>query len=475
MGLSGSKKKGHTVKQENKQIKKDNITTTPTSVTKTKNNINKINRSQKENKQSKLKPTEQPSIRTENAKVYVLLVIDGFIRDIGVILDNNYVINKIIPKSLNQIIFNYYYVCSIYILYHFQSIDGLKDNKYGLTMYDIEEKKLYKCKIYNIKNHSKIRNPAFVGDTAIHLAKNISLPSKLNTILKPLYKNSTYNVLFKCGGTVGSSQSFQSDAIIFDPLQYRNGNTFDLRAYHWTLPSLPVHTKLVSEDSPSTNIIYSDIYGLLCFGETDIFSLSLEDNDIIISKGWGSNIDSKWKWKYFYKMDNANVCRRACILLNKHQIFCCGGEKPHKYRYRPKKYPYAGILNLKTKEWIKLEDFNYPRSCLGMYWDENFDRVYIGGGDSDYVDYYDLNKQKWIALRHATTRYGNWPILWTSNQDQNVLNIAGTNPLSMEYLDLREQIWTSVTKNEIVAIFGSKNQGLYYNSFNNNRNRWFAC
>eukprot|EP01083_Nonionella_stella_P012907 36425_1 len=219
----------------------------------------------------------------------VLMLVDGYIRCIGKALNDQsteYIINNIIPK--------YYYVCNVYMLYHLREL--IASDRYGLTMYDIDEDKSYKCKIYNIKKHDKIRNPAFVGNTAIHLAKHISLPSKLNTILQPIYRNATYNVIFKCGGTVGSDQSFQCDAIIFDPLQYREDCATDLCAYHWTLPSLPSVNPITCTEAPGTCVVYSEIYELLCIGVNGIYSLSLKDSDIIISKGWGSTMNDKWKW-----------------------------------------------------------------------------------------------------------------------------------------------------------------------------------
>eukprot|EP01083_Nonionella_stella_P012906 36423_1 len=70
----------------------------------------------------------------------VLMLVDGYIRCIGKALNDQsteYIINNIIPKSINQICFTYYYVCNVYMLYHLREL--IASDRYGLTMYDIDE------------------------------------------------------------------------------------------------------------------------------------------------------------------------------------------------------------------------------------------------------------------------------------------------------------------------------------------------
>ena len=118
-------------------------------------------------------------------------------------------------------------------------------------------------------------------------------------------------------------------------------------------------------------------------------------------------------------------------MISKSQIFIAGGFGSRN----------ACIFDLKNNISRGLHPMHTSRGEAGIYFDKKVNNVYIGGGNDFGVEYYDLNKNGWIQLAELNEQHKNYPIIWKSNDNNDVLYIASVENIinrKIERLDLRD-------------------------------------
>ena len=192
-------------------------------------------------------------------------------------------------------------------------------------------------------------------------------------------------------------------------------------AYHIALPLCP-------EGIWGMNVVYSKIYGL--------FIINSFQRDKIYNLPFSIEDEQDWKWEHVATMKN-NKYYTNSIVLNDHKLFICTG------RANGFNYKTVDILNLKGGNYVfeAVKDMHLARQSPGIYNHKEMNQIFVGGGSgSADVEYYDLHKQEWYLLGTQTIgTYKRYPILWTDNNDYNILSIAGGDSRGfMESMDLRE-------------------------------------
>ena len=101
---------------------------------------------------------------------------------------------------------------------------------------------------------------------------------------------------------------------------------------------------------------------------------------------------------------------------------------------------------------------NYARYSCGIVYDKLLNLVYVGGGHNaeNKVEYYDINKNKWINIPNTEMSHSSRPVLWTDNK---LLYIASIYSDSMEYIDLR------INNKGWNVIYGQNYNTLWHNVF----------
>ena len=141
-------------------------------------------------------------------------LVNGYIREIEYCL----ISKQIVPSAINKICFQFYYTSNI--LYCLVPIYYMQ--KFELLGYHFDNKTKFKYNIYDLNNQSQLINAFAFGYGSVFLAKDVSLPTDINTKCCKLSNNNNlvnkYHVMFKNGGSVSAGSS----ALIFNPLESHN-------------------------------------------------------------------------------------------------------------------------------------------------------------------------------------------------------------------------------------------------------------
>ena len=352
-------------------------------------------------------------------------VVFGYIRIIQISID------QIIPLSIIELCIKFYLSTSKIIFIQSSEIYIAEFDENASIYYKTNIKKFSSQK-YNVKQ------------SGLCYVENIDLPKQLTMKLRnddTLNHYNLYDVIFSVGG---QSHSTNFDVFIIDPKQYYHKNENNLiDICHYELPKLPISIGGACS-------IYSKKYGLIQIG--NINSFSRKESFHIFSF-------NDYKWIKIKKGMQKERSFLSAIMINDDQLFCCGGTKD-------KYLSDTDIYNFDTKKWIKLSNKTVEVCRAGLCIDKVVHkRIYAGGGKKvpfsaqskvKTVEYYDLNKNKWIILPDSNGIHASYPILWIDNG--NILYMASTFANCVERIDLRENKWNVVmginTKIPFTNLFG---------------------
>eukprot|EP01084_Bolivina_argentea_P181999 314283_1 len=363
------------------------------------------------------------------------LLCDGYIRNIETELHP-----KFIPFSIYYICYKFYHY-SNYIFYLSQN-HKLNPNKIYITDLDIDnnnkQNNCIKCNIIPLQNSKNNTDYKWdIVNAGIYHQKHFSLPTE---IIKQIENESQTNIdnqfndfdiIFKCGGRISSSQTPNNTcmALIID-----SNNKSQI--YYWQLPSLPHPTC-------GNYVLYSNKYGLLSIGGeihnpiNGSSKVSKNISNLLFCDNCNYNNDINWKWNNNKIIQlNEAVYQPSCVMISNDKFAVIGG------RYGTARKSVE-IYNMKTNKYSLLKDINFARYGCGIYFDECYNRIYLGGGCEfglalNSIEYYDLYKSiKWnISLPNTNMVHDYYPIIW-SDLNNSLLYIASVNSNSIESIDIR--------------------------------------
>eukprot|EP01084_Bolivina_argentea_P177761 307408_1 len=263
--------------------------------------------------------------------------------------------------------------------------------------------------------------------------KNVGICCKRSINIKSLSKqitnnkinnNDTYNAIFKVGGEVEWSRDDHSqngskycELILY--CQDITPSNFDI--HYYKLPQLPF-------DSVDNNPIYSNTYGLISIGNSEICNLKINQEEI----EW--NVESLPKQMKFEYLFPPNYC---FINNNKKEIFIVNGATDNN-----EFVTQTAIYNLETKQYQILQENKQANALCGIVYNYNTNKVFIGGGNDVTcgVYYYDLHKNEYNTWLRSPNKTYKRPILYL-NEQGSILHIACYDTFGKkvryEWVDLR--------------------------------------
>ena len=152
-------------------------------------------------------------------------LVDGYIRQ-----NEKIIAPKIIPSSINFVVFRFYKNGSIICLIKQQ----FSNSKHEMFALDLESHQNWKFNVYDLENATKTIKPTTIAYTSTAYAKSWRIPHYINDKLESLQSNAAgfqysslgeYGVIFKCGGyNHASSYTSESSAILINEMQLNHHN-----------------------------------------------------------------------------------------------------------------------------------------------------------------------------------------------------------------------------------------------------------
>eukprot|EP01084_Bolivina_argentea_P208054 354851_1 len=350
--------------------------------------------------------------KLNNVNIKIIHLVSGYIRLLNIV-------DQIIPSSITELCVQFYH-STVRIL-------CLKHKK-NITLADLDTDKQFelipKAISINFQNY-----PFIHTSCGVCYIKDFKLPSHLlatSELLPDEFQiNNTFDVIFTVGGSGGIKKC---NAYMIDSKDYMTHNK-SINLYCWALPQL-------QRGISQTYTLYSSKYGLISVGCSN--TVSQPQLSFNILRFDEENISKEeWKWKQ-NTMQTARDALCATMISND-QLMCCGGLD---------KYKYVDMYDFITKQWTQLCDMHCKRRYSGICFDKYNERVYVGGGaEKPYkVEYYDIQKNKWILIGNTNGNHERFPVIWTDGA--NIVNIGSTWCKMLETIDLRENKWKNMFAND---------------------------
>ena len=331
--------------------------------------------------------------------------------------------DQITPISIIEMIIKFYYKDTIIIYFHSNG----RNQKPDICYHNIEFNTKHQFDIQIINDKLKQKHFTTDVNSGICFVKDIHFPKniiKLNDIDK-LNENKLYDIVF----TMDTSRN--CSAYIIDS----NNNKFKC-AYYYKLPSLS--TLGYSGDQ---YLLYSNKHGLISFDKTCSFLKFTEIDDSDSDLKW---VDADFKW-------NESRGALSSVFISSNKLLICGGRGEYK--------TYVDMYDFNNKQLIKLSNMNKHRLYSGICFDKfSNNRVFNGAGyrSSRTVEYFEINKNKWILLPSTNEQHDAWPLVYIS--EQNIVHIASPQ-ITFERIDIRENKWIKYIPNRYKTfdqLFGIK-------------------
>eukprot|EP01084_Bolivina_argentea_P056111 102725_1 len=352
------------------------------------------------------------------------LLLTGYIRQIEILLNG-----KIIPQSINSLCFDFYHLYNMIFLL-------IEKNENEIYSIDINNDK---SSIYNVIHPQFTPNePWSIFNGGVCCKQNWILPDRITAALSSQFDVNSYNkmfekmkkwnyVIFKVGGYDAQNDNSTNccNAIIMNRYKTSNDNI----AFNVKLPNF-----------------ISNIYGnsLLFSRQHGLISIGGRTQSPIAKLSFSGMLD----WEKMKSVSNIHI---AATMINKDRILIVNGCKLGIYsnQSHPGQVNAVQIFDMKKNRFCYASNSCYSRCSSGIYHDELAHKVYVGGGCFQerivkYMEYYDVNRNKWYKLPQTSMKHGNTPILWMSNHHK-ILNIGSMdldkncrfNGLNVEVMDLR--------------------------------------
>eukprot|EP01083_Nonionella_stella_P039546 107532_1 len=368
-----------------------------------------------------------------------------------------------IPNDITNLCYLFYYQDMNLIL-----ISGSKQSRNKqwnemqyIKLYHIEKE--YKKYFINIQS-AKDNKDATMNDLFDRysygqcVSSHISLPTwnvlnKYPQIHEDNSKIGKYQCVMRCGGQYSLNDTIidRCDMILFDA-DSKTTDDWDgnvMNGYHIELPSLPAPVK-------SASVLYDDSTSTLyCVGgqATDstataqVYNLKL--NTIEVSK-----------WKPMRDLKEGRYASSLCMITDYQRIAVIGGRGNRMasrrrsglsfYKSSVEVVPTEN-MNVEMKCNIECCDMRNGRvACGSVYNNVTGNTIIVGGGlgygASNSVEYFDLNHNKWIALKYETNHPHHTPFITYDIYNPNIIyigsNSVGNHLYSMlgfiEWIDIRD-------------------------------------
>ena len=263
------------------------------------------------------------------------------------------------------------------------------------------------------------------------------------------------------GGTDGDDQFLwkkktnESHLTVFHPNDVNN-------AYNFELPLFP-------EKQVNPSVIYNQNNEILYAMNGKSNNWDAINGKTIYSLDFNScTSNKKWKWNI---LCNNLKCMRfdtsLCLIDN--NIFIMGGSRG------TYSLDYVELFNINSMQSIWLKNMNKKRRNAFNFYHDKLHQIFVGSDNN--LEYYDINKDKWVMIQSLTnfnysnnyTAMNNAGNIWKSEYDPNVIFIsgrinAGNNRIGIatEMLDLRKtnSRWKLISLYDIDAnLFHHKHYG----------------
>eukprot|EP01084_Bolivina_argentea_P047217 86998_1 len=390
-------------------------------------------------------------------------IVTAYIKQIDVtIFDDEY----IIPKSIINLCIKYYYPSTIMIWLNHIPNQSTSHQPSPIYLTDINDtNKHWSCNLYDLQPNNSQNNWWNMYCNAVCFAKNVShcLSKKItdsitdhyiknkthntylyNYSIDKLLKYSPYHIIFKSGGLIQVQHATDNcNAIIFNDIEFQKPSENNITCFNWNLPNLPLQIY-------GNSFVYSNVYGLLSIGGivdgvylSQFYNLSFDNINVCIN--------NKWKWHALPSM-HFNRYLPSSIMISYDKLIVIGGYNGHNH--------FLGCVecfDFNNKKWKLLNNIKYERNQCGIYYDNNINKLYIGGGKADLfvirkeIEYLDLSTNKWLHdIPNTNLDHNTYPQIWKDEHNKNILCIASVYNNCLEYIDLRlyNKAWNILYSNK---------------------------
>eukprot|EP01084_Bolivina_argentea_P023872 44587_1 len=332
------------------------------------------------------------------------ILLTGFLRNTNPTL--------IIPLSIVQQCITF---CSTKYLCFLMLCTGSKDYHFpqfnGIKLLNLHNKQTYYLKVTDLDlpetptiNHTV----SFDGGmfTKCNYVLNVPLPSFIKNKISEF--SNTHSIQYDCIFRFTGSQKTHFDLITF-PSKYSYESDI-INAYKISLPSL-------SEESAQPSIIYNEynhkLYALAHeqYMNMDtkisfLYSLNFHDSE-------SNRHDIEWNKLLKSPQDS----RSLCIIPNDcgSQLLMLGSADVSNKAF---------LYDFNENKCNELSNMSLHRQEPGIHYDWFNQKIFVG--ESNVVEIYDTNKNKWNIFKRKTQKsYYHTPAIWTHPLHSNVIFIAG--------------------------------------------------
>eukprot|EP01084_Bolivina_argentea_P086069 155575_1 len=407
----------------------------------------------KASKKDKIKEKTVKSTRKTLTISQPNLLIDGYIRNL-----QQHIVG-IIPTTINIILLKFY--IAIPNRSHLLFITHDNDPKLEkLPMYCSNSGNEKQCaatfKLFNIYSKTK-QTIRLISHNAKNDIHSISVDTKQSyghclisniDILPPQFKN--------LNGNISLLYRFASETVDSIAFQTKNNNEDIINGYVSQKPNNDpqnVESKSYRKyypmiyDSKRYNILFAGgCYGMWRDGHLNIGEYNLLTNKITML-GKTNDLRGVWPNICIIKNDKLFICGgRTSVCMTDSMCGCSVNKSVELYD-----------LN-NSDEIIQLESMNYGREGHGCVYNNELQKVFVGGGEgsNNSIEMYDMVKNKWILMESKSNFTYRFAKMFCDVNNPNLVNICGFNNKSAycECVDIRDSKsrWMMSQLNDIVGM-----------------------